>query len=45
MLYQTNNNDKIERFIVFENKIFIFVESNYIIYKRELLTIKKDFRK
>ena len=45
MLYQTDSDDKIERFIVFESKTFTFVESNYATHKRELLTIKKDLRK
>ena len=44
MFYQINSDDK-KHFIVFENKVFFFVERNYAIHERELLIIKKSLRK
>ena len=45
MLYQTDSDDEIERFIAFESKTFTSAESNYVTHERELLAIKKDLRK
>ena len=44
ILYQTKLDDK-KRFITFKNKTFTFVERNYVTHERELLIIKKNFRK
>ena len=44
VLYQTNS-DEMKRSIVFENKAFSSTEKNYVIHERELLIIKKNFKK
>ena len=44
VLYQVNF-DEVKRSIVFESKTFSSTKKNYVIHERELLIIKKNFRK
>ena len=44
VLYQAGL-DEVERSVVFKSKAFFSAERNYVIHKRELLVIKKGFRK